>query len=161
MSKLNKFSILAFWNCLYLASAHSQEAIPVTGANASGNGGSVSYTVGQILYNTISGSNGTILQGVQQPYEISIVTGVEKNNINLITSVFPNPATDYLILRLENYDTENLSYWLYDINGNVIENWKASGNETQIIMKNFTTGTYFLKVTKGTKNLKAFKIIKN
>jgi zinc transporter ZupT len=52
----------------------AQETIPATGGNVVGSGGSVSHTVGQLLYNTVSGTNGTVAQGVQQPYEISVVT---------------------------------------------------------------------------------------
>ena len=49
----------------------AQQAINASGANATGSGGSVSYSVGQVLYTTNSGSNGSSAQGVQQPYEIS------------------------------------------------------------------------------------------
>ena len=37
---------------LSFATAHAQEAIPATGGDASGSGGSASYTVGQVFYNT-------------------------------------------------------------------------------------------------------------
>ena len=43
------------------------------------------------------GINGSAAQGVQQPYEISVVTAVEKAlDISLEMVVYPNPATDFI-----------------------------------------------------------------
>jgi len=61
-------------SCLCLTIIQGQSTIPSTGGNATGSGGSVSYTVGQITYRTFSGTNGSIAEGVQQTYEISVVT---------------------------------------------------------------------------------------
>ena len=56
----------------------AQNTIPASGGNATGTGGSVSYTVGQIVYTKSAGSNGSSAQGVQQPYEISVPTALEE-----------------------------------------------------------------------------------
>ena len=68
-----------------LTSLQAQEAIPATGGEASGSGGSASYTVGQVVYTTNVGTNGnSVAEGVQQPYEISVVTGIpEAKDISL------------------------------------------------------------------------------
>lgn len=140
----------------------AQNAIPASGGNASGSGGTVSYTIGQVVYTTNTGTNGSAAQGVQQPYEISAVTGIEKaKDISLEIVVYPNPATDYVKLKVENYESENLSYQLYNINGTLLENKKIESNETSIVMRNLIQGTYFLKVTDKQKEIKTFKIIKN
>ena len=140
----------------------AQEAIITTGGNAIGSGGSVSYTVGQIVYTTNIGTNGAVAQGVQQPYEISVVIGiVEAQEISLICSVFPNPTKDFLTLKIENYNKDNLSYQLFDINGKHLEYKEVKESETIIKMKNFVSATYFLKITQGNKIIKTFRIIKN
>ena len=46
----------------------AQNIIPASGGNATGSGGTVSYTVGQIVYVTDTGNTGSVIQGVQQPY---------------------------------------------------------------------------------------------
>jgi len=82
----------------------AQQTVSSAGGNAAtGGGGTVSYTVGQVAYTTITnGVNGSVAQGVQQPYEISVVTALEEaNDISLEFSVYPNPFTDYLILKIE------------------------------------------------------------
>ena len=70
----------------------AQNTIPAIGGTATGSGGSVSYTIGQIVFNIFSGSDGTIAQGVQQPYEISIIKENSENTSFEIT-VYPNPTT--------------------------------------------------------------------
>jgi hypothetical protein len=130
----------------------AQNDIPASGANAVDSGGSVSYTVGLVFYTTSTGTNGNVAQGVQQPFEISVVTGIEEaKGINLVCSAYPNPATDNVKLKVENYETENLIYQLYDIRGNLLENKKIEGNETSIVMSNLVPGTYFLKVSDNNK----------
>ena len=155
-----------------LSTLMAQETIPATGGNASGSGGTVSYSVGQVVYTTNSGTTGTVAQGVQQPFEISVVTGLEEaKGINLNCTAYPNPTTDYLMLKVENYDNENLSYQLFDMNGKLLETKKVTGKQTSIVMRNLVPATYFVKVyavgrndrtgvTEGNKEVKTFKIIK-
>ena len=154
-----KLSIF-FFLCVNYSSA--QDATSSSGSNASGTGGTVSYTVGQVVYTTHIGTNGSVAQGVQQPYEISVVNGIEEaNDINLILDTYPNPATDFVKLKIENYKSENLGYQLYDIQGKIYLKNKIESNETNIAIGDFAVGIYFLRVTDTDKYIKTFKIIKN
>lgn len=154
----------------------AQEAIPASGGEASGSGGSASYSVGQMIYTTNTGTNGSVAQGVQQPYEISVVTGIEEaKGINLSVSAYPNPTNDFLTLKVDASATNiipSLSYQLFDMQGKLLETKKITGNETSIVMSNLVPATYFLKIyTEGRsdrtgaiqndKKIKTFKIIKN
>jgi hypothetical protein len=145
----------------------AQNAIPASGGNASGSGGTASYSVGQVVYTTNTGTNGSVAQGVQQPYEISIVTGIDNFlNINLSCKAYPNPATTHLTLKTENTANENMSYLLYDISGKLLENKKVETNETTIYMEHRPAATYLLKVVQlkqdsSSKEIKTFKIVKN
>jgi hypothetical protein len=67
--KLNLLLFLLFG--FLIPKAHSQSAIVVAGGDATGTGGKVSYSVGQIAFTYASGTNGSVTQGVQQPFEIS------------------------------------------------------------------------------------------
>jgi hypothetical protein len=89
----------------YIADIKAQETIPATGGKGTGIGGTTSYSVGQIVYTTnISVSNGSVTQGVQHPYEISVVTATEQaKGINLSCSAYLNPTTDLLTLKVENF----------------------------------------------------------
>jgi len=150
---------------LGLTELHAQEAFPATGGNASGSGGSVSYTIGQVFYITNTGITVSMSQGVQQPYEISEVTRIEETKeINLIIWVSPNPTTDFLQLKVDastTFSIQSLSYQLFDIRGILLENKKLNDSETMIDMNNFVPATYFLKVIEKNRVFKNFKIIKN
>jgi hypothetical protein len=140
----------------------AQNSISASGGNASGSTGKVSYSVGQVVYTEYTGTNGSVAQGVQQPYEISVVTGIEEaSDISMEIVVYPNPATDFIKLKIENYDVQNLRFQLYDLNGSLLQENKIVGNETNIVMSNYMSATYFLKVTNNTKLIKSFKIIKH
>ena len=136
----------------------AQVSVNVAGGNATGDGGSVSFSVGQMTFSANVGPNGSVAQGVQQPYEISVLSVAEQaENINL--SVYPNPSTDYLYLTTSD-EISNLSYQLFDMNGRLLQSEKIIGNQTNINMQGLVSATYFVKVNQGNKTVKSYKIIK-
>ena len=146
-----------------ITTAQAQQAITATGGNASGSGGTIAYSVGQIVYTTYTGATGSVAQGVQQPYEISIVE-VEDHQISLNKQAYPNPTTDYLTLNVgasTSLSNESMSYEIYNISGKLIESRKIISSSETITMENLPTATYFLKVTNNNNEVKTFKIIKN
>ena len=144
-----------------LSGLQAQKAVLATGGDASGSGGSVSYSVGQLVYTINTGTGGAVAQGVQQPYEISAITGIEETGISLEMSVYPNPATKFVKLKVESKKLKKLSYQLYDINGKLLDSEIIKGNETTINMGSLTPSTYFLRVVDNNRVIKSFKIIKN
>lgn len=153
-----------FLFCFGLTSVQAQETISATGGEASGNGGSASYSVGQVVYTTNTGTTGSVAQGVQQAYEISVVSGIEQaKDIMLECKAYPNPTTDYLTLKVDASTTlsiQSLSYQLFDISGKLLKSKKITSNETEIEMINLVPATYFLKVITNQQKVKTFKIIK-
>lgn len=139
----------------------AQQTTTVAGGNANGNGGSVSYTFGQMTYATQSGTNGKVSQGVQQPYEISVLSSATNDIIALTLTVYPNPTQDFLTLNVQNYDSKRISYQLYNLSGMLLQNQKLNAGETTIPMQDYPTAVYILKITEQDKILKTFQIIKN
>ena len=162
--KHKKLKTSAVFLLLGFGGLQAQEAIPATGGNASGTGGTTSYSVGQVVYTTNTGTNGTVTQGVQQSYEISTVLGVELTPINLVLSVYPNPTTDYLTLQVEEGGLsakEGLTFQLYNMEGKLLEHKKVVSENTTIKMAGLRTATYFLMVINNQSTVKTFRIIKN
>jgi len=158
----NKQLITAFLLTLALIKVNAQISINVSGGNASGNGGSSSYSIGQVVCHTNISSNVSVAEGIQQPYEISVVTFIdEAKNINLSISTYPNPTTDYLTLEVYDFELLNLYYQLSNVNGKLIQSGKISEKQTIIAMQDFIPSTYFLRIFQGNKKIKTFKIIKN
>ena len=139
----------------------AQQATLASGGNATGTGGTVSYSIGQVADKTQTGTTGTITQGVQQPFEIVTLSGSEFVNIKLEAVVFPNPTVLNVTLKITNSDFENLNYQLFDLLGKLINEGKVTNEETIIDMERHPTSTFILKVNDGAKQLKTFKIIKN
>jgi hypothetical protein len=153
--------ILSFLFGIGIFVLQAQETVPISGGNAEGDGGTASYTVGQIVNITNTATTGTSAQGVQQPYEISVITGIgDALGILLEMVVYPNPATDFLKLKLVDNEAINLRYQLLDLNGSLLLNARIESQETSISMQTFKPSTYFLKIIKGNKEIKIFKIIK-
>jgi hypothetical protein len=148
---------------LCAGAAQAQQASTAAGGDFSGSGGTVAYSVGQIVYTTHTGINGSVAQGVQQPYEISIVfgNGIVDNAINLELFAYPNPTQDFVQLKIESGELQDLSYQLVDITGRMLASQKIQGATETILMKHLPSATYFLKVTYDNKLVKTFKIIKN
>ncbi len=141
--------------------AFGQEAIPATGSEATGSGGTVSYTVGQVVYTTNTGTNASVAQGVQQPYEISTSVGIEVTEINLELITYPNPTNNALTLNIGNYNNEKLTYQLYDMQGKLLDSKQVVNNNTTIGIQNLPTSTYLLNVLGNNALIKTFRIIKN
>lgn len=157
-NKLTPFLLILF-SCFCINNGFAQQATVSSGGNASGSGGTVSYSIGQIDYTTNTGSGGSASQGVQQPYEILSI-GITNIAIDLCLSAFPNPSSGLLTLQFENFKLENTCYQLTDMNGKLVETKKLISYQTIIDLNNLLPATYFIKVTTETKELKLFKIIK-
>src|SRR5690554_7065721 len=95
--------------------AQAQESTNASGGDATGTGGTASYSVGQVVYTTNTGSTGSVAQGVQHAFEIYTL-GVEDIEDILLTA-YPNPTTDYLTLELNAVTYSDVTYQLFDIHG--------------------------------------------
>ncbi len=152
--------IIVIITLLCLSEVMAQQTTDASGGNAAGTGGSSSYSVGQITYNSIS-SGGSVSQGVQQPFEIATLGNDEFPEITLQISIYPNPTTSFINLNIENHSMENILYQLFDINGKQIQMQSISSTETQISMEHLASAIYLLNVIQNNKIIKSFKIIKH
>lgn len=160
VKKLGVAALLAF--PFSLSTLTAQESINATGGNASGSGGLVSYSVGQVVYQAHTGTNGSVMPGVQQPFEIWVITGLEEaTGISLSISVYPNPSKEHLALVVKDLNISNLFFQLYDMQEKLMQSKKIVDNQTTIDMSNLVPAIYFVTIIQGSKKVKTFKIIKN
>lgn len=173
---------LALWTIILvgvgLNHLKAQEVVPASGGTAGGIGGSAGYSIGQVVYTTIAGDFVSVAQGVQQGYDISVVSAVEgTGNIDLMIMAYPNPVSDHLTLKIGDSDPGIYSYQLFDLQGKLLESKNIIGDETIIAMNNFPPATYFLKIARTHREshdgrsdeasarqsipIKTFKIVKN
>jgi hypothetical protein len=143
-----------------ITSIQAQQTTASAGGDASGIGGTFSYSIGQVVYTYNYGTDLIVAQGVQQPFEISTL-GLDNYQINLVMQTYPNPTKDYLVLNVHAIDLSNIIFQLYDVNGTLIETRTIFNPIETICMVNLPSSVYFLKVTHNSKEVKSFKIIKN
>lgn len=141
--------------------AQAQESVNAAGGEATGSGGTVAYSIGQAVYTSNTGSNGSVAQGVQHAYEIFTV-GIKESELNISLTVFPNPTTENLTLQISDYNNENLSYQLFDMQGKKLSKGQITAQQTEINTASLPTATYFIDiVNQENKIVQSFKIIKN
>jgi len=159
---MRKFYSIILLFVLSATMSFAQNAVTVSGGEANGNSGSVSYSIGQTFYSANVGSNGQVSEGVQQPYEIYDVTEVQSVISGAISlSAFPNPTSDFLTLRIDGDYIDGLSCAMFDISGKEIMQQRITSSQTSLDVQQLPPATYFVRVTKGKNEVKTFKIVKN
>lgn len=142
----------------------TMETFNSSGNDATGDSGSVTYSIGQVFYTYIGESIYNVAQGVQQD-ELSITLSTEENSIEPKAEIFifPNPTTDYVSINMEGYesDSRQRSYQLYDLQGRLLKQDTVIQTETQINVTDLRSAIYLLQVYVDNKVLKTFKIIKH
>jgi hypothetical protein len=154
--------MILFLGCCLLGwgaiDAFAQQGFVVSGGEASGTGGLVSFSIGQINYASASSADHIIIEGIQQSGDN--ITNIEETEINLTALVYPNPTTEFLTLKVENGEFNNLSFVLYDEQGKLLLSRRFEGNETNVNVTHLPPSKYFIKVINENKEIKSFKIIK-
>ena len=126
----------------------SQQVIAPAGTSSTVSNATVSWTIGEPLTTTISNSNYLISQGFQQPLANDIATNLNKvNQDGINVSVFPNPTTDNINIRLTN-NIQELKADLFDIDGKLLQRQiiKTAQSEVQLDLMGYAVAAYLLKV---------------
>lgn len=140
--------------------AQAQESANASGGDATGSGGTVAYSVGQVVYTTNTGSTGSLAQGVQQAYVI-LNLGINETAMNMTLTAFPNPTAENLTLQISDYNNEKLAYQLFDMQGKLVSNGQIVAQQTFINMSSLPTATYFVYVVnQENQKVQSFKIVK-
>lgn len=141
---------------------YAQDGVHSAGAQIAGSGGSVAYSVGQIICTTITGTQASVAHGVQQPFEISVITDAEDYlHPELILSIHPNPFSETLVLQTDAAPGKKYMARLCDFNGRLLFEAEINQTETILHLSTLAPAIYFLHIYASDQSLKSFKIIKN
>ncbi|MES2812016.1 MAG: T9SS type A sorting domain-containing protein [Bacteroidota bacterium] len=142
------------------STTYSQESVNTSGGNATGTGGSVSYSVGQVAYLSHSGSGGSFNEGVQQPFEIFLLSTTNFEDANAI-SIHPNPTSRQLFLTVKEVSGD-LNYSITNVSGKILMKDKVSHLQTTLNVENLASGIYIFTISsEDNSKQKVYKIIKN
>ena len=150
---------------------YGQSNILASGGEATGSGGAVSYSVGQIDYRVVSDTGGSISQGVQQVFEIEelplllpsapISETMEKEIVPMEMALFPNPASTHIVLSMNMDPSKGDMYQLFDVHGRLLKSEFLVSRSQTIRMERLEAATYFLHIRRNNSPIKSYKIIKN
>ncbi|MDD3875310.1 MAG: T9SS type A sorting domain-containing protein [Bacteroidales bacterium] len=161
MKKILLFSQTAVFLSICFTCLYAQNSVLPSGGEITGSNGSLSYSCGQLITTTVNCSTTYITHGVQQPYEISVITHEDMYGQEINLSICPNPVSNILILSTGTLEYNLIRATLYDFNGRLLEVREIYQNESLFDMQELTSAIYFLKVSKNGNEIKTFKIIKN
>jgi hypothetical protein len=154
-----RFTLLAL--LVVTASAlQAQRNTVASGGDVSGIGGSLSFSVGQVDRAVITSPGGSVQQGVQQPYQVTLTTVHEEHDPELSFGAFPNPTREQLFLEFNGELLPGSYFTLRDDRGRTLSTRNIDADLLAIPIEGSAQGVYFLEVRQGGVVIKSFRIVK-
>ena len=137
----------------------AQEVIGTSGSQNKTGRAQLSWTIGEVAVNTLGSASMSITEGFHQSK--LIVSDVEQfNEIPFPISVYPNPVSTYVTLKIEESKLNNLTYQLFNIDGRKISSKSVVSTETVIDFTALPATTYLLRVSDNKKEVAVITIVK-
>jgi hypothetical protein len=137
----------------------AQQVISCSGNSGKSATAQLSYTIGETVVSTLTGSEAILTQGFQQGViHLTAVESIELPGFEV--SVFPNPATDIVKLKILKKEPGNYSFSIFDLSGKNLMNKNFTNSETEISLGFLIPSTYLMKIFDEKRELKTFKIVK-
>lgn len=132
--------------------AQTENVISTGGSYQQSAQGSITWTIGEVVINTVESPDVHLTQGFNQDWLhfLNIETFVEKINI----TVFPNPTTQYI--NIESDKKSDLK--IYDASSKIVKDLKIE-KQDQVDLSDLSPGIYYLEFTRKNKKIKTIKII--
>ena len=155
-----KHYLLILLIALCANSLQAQEVVTTAGSYGETTSGSLSWTIGEPVIETITDGTNTLTQGFQQS-KLTVTTINDLKVPGIELSVYPNPTNSFLSIEVKTDKQRDLLLSLFDLNGRLILQKKMAGNKQTIKMQNYKPGTYILKVTEANKEIRTYQIVKH
>lgn len=152
------FQVFILMACTYISIA--QQVISSAGTNVTGASVQASWTIGEAVIETFTGSSSILSQGFHQgKLTVTLVGKIDNSSIHVY--VYPNPVNDKLKVEFNDFSTEKYNFNIADVNSRILLEGLISENPKIIEMNRFKPGIYFMMVGRSSKEqFQIFKIIK-
>lgn len=142
---------------LSVHSTKSQEVISTSGDYFEFSGGSVSWTICEVMTETFTDGTTILTQGFQQS-KLSVSTVEELQDLSFSIQLYPNPTKEIVHLTIE--DFTNTSFQLFDFQGKLLHEANIMSKETELRMSDYSNAAYFLKLIKDNTIIGTYRILK-
>ena len=160
---LMKQVILLFIGLIVGLLSYCQSLLPDVIASSGGNGQndqvSLNWTIGEPIITTFLNSGNSLTQGFQQG-SLTLSTGINKLGLNIEVTVFPNPTTGKLNIKIIDKPGSLWNIEIYDLSGILLYNEKITANACNVDFSYFPPSPYILKISDDSDNYKTYNIIK-
>ncbi|MEO5906928.1 MAG: T9SS type A sorting domain-containing protein [Saprospiraceae bacterium] len=127
----------------------AQQGVVSSGGDIHSSNGSVSYSVGQIAYASVSGESGHVNPGVQQPFQFDFVRSNDFPR-DYFLNLYPNPANQFLFLQASTDEgiiqAQDFFARVYDVKGNLLITQRLKQDVTSILISELPDALYFVQV---------------
>lgn len=134
---------------------NAQEVISTAGDVSEAGGYSLSWTLGETISGTATGTGHILTQGFQQPW--MTVTSIETPDETPLL-VYPNPVDQWLTIE---GSLSGSTILLYDMSGKQVISEAGTDNQVNLLCSDLPPGTYLLSVILQNGATKTFRILKN
>ncbi len=139
----------------------SQIAYHNAGGDVENTTGSMSYTIGQVIPQTISNPDYQMEIGVQHGYLIS-TSGLSSEELFNNIAVYPNPFSDLVSIVLTQKESASYLYEVVDVKGSTAVRGEINELTNTIDLSFLINAVYFINLySKDGEKLETIKIIKN
>jgi len=136
-----------------------QQLVSTSGGYYTNSNGSLSWSLGEPVINTLAASNSILTQGFQQ--YVRTGTAVPTIAGKGTFEVYPNPSSIYINIDLNNDQVLKYQFRLYDMNGRIVKDESPNtSNYYRMNIDGIPSGVYLLEIISDT-GINSFKIIKN
>jgi YVTN family beta-propeller protein len=90
---------------------------------------------------------------------VDTLTFLETNGKNIHLSIFPNPASDYVYVEIENLSDNQFTLSLFNVQGRFISSVELKNEKNKIEISNLPIGIYLIHITDGDQ-IKTIRILK-
>ena len=134
-----------------------QEVVSTQGDSYTNASGSIDFTIGEVVINTVTDGTNDLTQGFHQTNWNFL--GVDNHEQNFEATVYPNPMGTELYIQTENF--EFVSYIIYDAAGRIVAENKLNALQTGIDVSTFAPSSYSLVLlNENQEKVKTFKLVK-
>ena len=133
--------------CLFCSMCFGQSSMNTSGGDTFSDQGSVAYSIGQVFVQINESAEISVSEGVQQPYEISLINAVfEEGDVKVSLLAYPNPTMNDLTIELQGWQHEQASFEVYDAQGKKISSGAFNQSTLSIDARLWSSGNYYLHI---------------
>jgi hypothetical protein len=136
----------------------AQQDVVAGGGNASSTSGSISYSIGQVVYTNESNAAGSIQLGVQQAYAVTPIA-VHEPWRELVVGLYPNPTRGQLLIEMPQF-IPGITASIFDMKGSLVEQLPLQSAKTLLSAETWPAAQYIIQLSDASGNSSEYKLIK-